>query len=48
MWTPFQTHYFSENPVAPGIEPGPLDLQPRKEIHLLNVKGNEYADEDTK
>jgi hypothetical protein len=23
---PFQTHYFSENLVAPGIEPGPLDL----------------------
>jgi hypothetical protein len=25
-WAPFQTHYFSENVVAPGIEPGPLDL----------------------
>jgi hypothetical protein len=25
-WTPFQTHYFSENLVAPGIEPRPLDL----------------------
>jgi hypothetical protein len=25
-WTPFQTHYFSENLVAPGIESGPLDL----------------------
>jgi hypothetical protein len=25
-WTPFQTHYFSENVVEPGIEPGPLDL----------------------
>jgi hypothetical protein len=25
-WTPFQTHYFSENLVAPGIELGPLDL----------------------
>jgi hypothetical protein len=24
-WTPFQTHYFSENLVVPGIEPGPLD-----------------------
>jgi hypothetical protein len=23
-WTPFQTHYFSGNLVAPGIEPGPL------------------------
>ena len=21
-WTPFQTHYYSENLVAPGIEPG--------------------------
>jgi hypothetical protein len=27
-WTPFQTHYFSENLVMPGIEPGPLDLLP--------------------
>jgi hypothetical protein len=25
-WTPFQTHYFSENLVVPGIEPRPLDL----------------------
>jgi hypothetical protein len=25
-WTPFYTQYFSENLVAPGIEPGPLDL----------------------
>jgi hypothetical protein len=24
--TPFQTHYFSENLIAPGIETGPLDL----------------------
>jgi CBS-domain-containing membrane protein len=24
-WSPFQTHYFSENLVALGIEPGPLD-----------------------
>jgi hypothetical protein len=27
-WTLFQTHYFSENLVAPGIEPGPLALYP--------------------
>jgi hypothetical protein len=27
-WSPFQTHYFSENLVAPEIEPWPLDLQP--------------------
>jgi hypothetical protein len=25
-WTPFQTHYFSENLVSSGIEPEPLDL----------------------
>jgi hypothetical protein len=25
-WTPFQTHYFSESLVAPGIEPRSLDL----------------------
>jgi hypothetical protein len=25
-WTPFETHYFSENLLAPETEPGPLDL----------------------
>jgi hypothetical protein len=25
-WTPFQTHYFSENLVVPAIGPRPLDL----------------------
>jgi hypothetical protein len=25
-WSPFQTHYFSENLVVPGLEPGPLNL----------------------
>jgi hypothetical protein len=25
-WNPFQTHYFSENLVVPGIDPGPLNL----------------------
>jgi hypothetical protein len=25
-WAPFQTHYFSENLVVPGIEAGPLEL----------------------
>jgi hypothetical protein len=25
-WTPFRTHYFSENLVAPEIEPRPQDL----------------------
>jgi hypothetical protein len=29
-WTPFETHYFSENLVAPAIEPGPLDLCPTR------------------
>jgi hypothetical protein len=24
-WITFQTHYFSEKLVAPGIEPGPLE-----------------------
>jgi hypothetical protein len=27
-WTPFQTHYLSENLAAPRIEPGPLELWP--------------------
>jgi hypothetical protein len=27
-WTPFQTHYFSEDLIEPGIEPGAPDLQP--------------------
>jgi hypothetical protein len=26
LWNPFQSSYFSENLVGPGIEPGPLDL----------------------
>jgi hypothetical protein len=26
-WIPFQTHYFSENLVSPGIEPGSLAAQ---------------------
>jgi hypothetical protein len=29
-WSPFQTHYFSENLVPPGIVPGPLNLSPEK------------------
>jgi hypothetical protein len=24
-WTPFQTHYYSENLIAPGIDPGTSD-----------------------
>jgi hypothetical protein len=29
-WTPFQTHYFSENMTALGIEPGPLTTRPQR------------------
>jgi hypothetical protein len=25
-WVPFQTYHFSENLVAPGVEPRPLDM----------------------
>jgi hypothetical protein len=28
-YTPFETHYFSKNVVRAGMEPGPLDQQPR-------------------
>jgi hypothetical protein len=27
-WNPYQTNYFSENLVTPGIESGPLDMKP--------------------
>jgi hypothetical protein len=37
---PVQTHYFSENLVALGIEPGPLDLQP----WTLTTGGTNSAD----
>jgi hypothetical protein len=45
LWTPFQTHYFSENLVVQGIEPGPLDLLPgtmttrleRPHLHSISV-----------
>jgi hypothetical protein len=32
-WTPFQTHYFSENLVAPGFEPGTLGSVARNSDH---------------
>jgi hypothetical protein len=32
-WTPFQTHYFSENLVMPGIEPGTLGTVVRNSDH---------------
>jgi hypothetical protein len=32
-WTPFQTHYFSENLVVPGIEPGTSGSVARNSDH---------------
>jgi hypothetical protein len=32
-WTPFQTHYFSENPVVPGIETGTSESIARDSDH---------------
>jgi hypothetical protein len=32
-WTPFQTHYFSENLVAPGIEPRTSGFVARNSDH---------------
>jgi hypothetical protein len=32
-WTPFQTHCYSENPVAPGIEPRTSGLAARNSDH---------------
>jgi hypothetical protein len=32
-WTPFQTHCYSENLVAPGIEPGTSGTAARKSDH---------------
>jgi hypothetical protein len=33
VWTPFQTHCYSENLVAPGIEPGTSGLSARNSDH---------------
>jgi hypothetical protein len=40
-WTPFQTHYFSENLVVPGIEPGTSVSVARNSDHWTKeaVKG---------
>jgi hypothetical protein len=32
-WTPFQSYYYSENPVALGIEPGTPGLAARNSDH---------------
>jgi hypothetical protein len=44
---PFQIHYFSENMVAPGIEPGHLglDYQPSS---LINVRNSHDQEIDLK
>jgi hypothetical protein len=34
-WTPFQTHYFSKNVVAPGIEPGTSGSVARNSDHKI-------------
>jgi hypothetical protein len=36
-WTPFQTHYFSENLVAPGIEPGTSGSVARNSGHYTTA-----------
>jgi hypothetical protein len=33
-WTPFQTHYFSENLVAPGMEAGTSESVARNSDHF--------------
>jgi hypothetical protein len=33
-WTPFQTHYYSENLAAPEIEPGTSGSAARKSDHF--------------
>jgi hypothetical protein len=38
-----QTHYFSENVVAPGIEPGPLDLYPGTLQFLLGWEFGSFS-----
>jgi hypothetical protein len=32
-WAPFQTHYFSENLIAPGVEPGTSGFVARNSDH---------------
>jgi hypothetical protein len=34
-WTLFQTHYFSENLVAPGVEPGTSGFVARNSDHYI-------------
>jgi hypothetical protein len=37
-WTPFQTHCYSENLVAPGIEPGTSDIAVSNSDTLDNLR----------
>jgi hypothetical protein len=39
-WTPFQTHCYSENLVAPGIEAGTSELAARNSDHYLSETGS--------
>jgi hypothetical protein len=39
-WTPFQTHYFSENLIAPGIESGPLSVAKNSDHWTTEVVDN--------
>jgi hypothetical protein len=41
-WTQFQTHYFSENLVAPGIEPEPLSMYCMRISSYLSVSSQNY------
>jgi hypothetical protein len=42
-WTPFQTHYFSENLVAPGIELGTSGSVARNSDHYTTEVRHRYA-----
>jgi hypothetical protein len=43
-WTPFQAHYFSENPVVPGIEPSTSGTLARSFEHLTTEEiGTNFA-----
>jgi hypothetical protein len=42
-WTPFQTHYFSENLVAPGIKPGTSGSVARNSDHWTTKAVDLYS-----
>jgi hypothetical protein len=45
-WTPFQTHYFSENLVAPGIIQRDLRFINRREKSIQSIKRQKYVNWD--